>query len=193
MEQELMEEKKVFQVSTDLVLKNLQKRIDGLDKEISFFNLVSPSSMLKKVTSYIPPNDVFKLTDISLIDYAIALYLSKLSYEEAQEKCQYLHEIKFALNSVDAQTLASSLRNQRKLSSVLEEQIRANYKELFDQEERGKDMDSVLEIITSNDFLSSCQQLFSLVKLQDEIENARQVAKKNCNNRFMSLSKKQDF
>ena len=61
---------------------------------------------------------------------------------------------------MDAQTLASSLRNQRKLSSVLEEQIRANYKELFDQEERGKDMDSVLEIITSNDFLSSCQQLF---------------------------------
>ena len=80
---------------------------------------------------------------------------------------------------MDAQTLASSLRNQRKLSSVLEEQIRANYKELFDQEERGKDMDSVLEIITSNDFLSSCQQLFSLVKLQDEIENAREVAKKN--------------
>ena len=157
MEQELMEEKKVFQVSTDLVLKNLQKRIDGLDKEISFFNLVSPSSMLKKVTSYIPPNDVFKITDINLIDYAIALYLSKLSYEEAQEKCQYLHEIKFALNNMDAQTLASSLRNQRKLSSVLEEQIRANYKELFDQEERGKDMDSVLEIITSNDFLSSCQ------------------------------------
>lgn len=179
MEQELMEKKKVFQVSTDLVLKNLQKRIDGLDKEISFFNLVSPSSMLKKVTSYIPPNDVFKITDISLIDYAIALYLSKLSYEEAQEKCQYLHEIKFALNNMDAQTLASSLRNKRKLSSVLEEQIRANYKELFDQEERGKDMDSVLEIITSNDFLSSCQQLFSLVKLQDEIENARQVAKKN--------------
>ena len=51
MEQELIEAKKVFQVSTDLVLKNLQKRIDGLDKEISFFNLVSPSSMLKQVTS----------------------------------------------------------------------------------------------------------------------------------------------
>ena len=36
MEQKLMEEKKVFQVSTDLVLKNLQKRIDGLDKELVF-------------------------------------------------------------------------------------------------------------------------------------------------------------
>ena len=74
MEQELMEEKKVFQVSTDLVLKNLQKRIDGLDKEISFFNLVSPSSMLKKVTSYIPPNDVFK---IMLSLYILASYLMK--------------------------------------------------------------------------------------------------------------------
>ena len=59
MEQELMEKKKVFQVSTDLVLKNLQKRIDELGAKIHFFNLVSPSSMLKKVTSYIPPNDVY--------------------------------------------------------------------------------------------------------------------------------------
>ena len=179
MEQELMEKKKIFQANTNLVLKNLQRRIDVLDEEIRFFNFVSPSSMLKNVTSHIPPNDIFKITDIGLIEYAIALYLSKLSYEEAQEQSQYLHEIKFALNSMDAQTLASSIRNQRKLSSVLEEQIRANYKEIFNQEEREKSMNPLLEIINSKDFLSSCQQILPLVKLQDEIENVRQVAKTN--------------
>lgn len=81
MEQELMEEKKVFQVSTDLVLKNLQKRIDGLDKEISFFNLVSPSSMLKKshliFHQMMYLNLLILVLSIMLSLYILASYLMK--------------------------------------------------------------------------------------------------------------------
>ncbi len=75
MEQELMEEKKVFQFSTDLVLKNLQKRIDGLDKEISFFNLVSPSSMLKKKSHLIFHQMMYLKLLILVLSIMLSLYI----------------------------------------------------------------------------------------------------------------------
>lgn len=159
MKESQTQKEKKYKFATDLLFSALQKRTQDINKQLDHF--VGPSDFLKIVPSNILFNNILDTVKIPLIEYAISLYLSQLEYKEAKDKSFYLYEIEYAMHNINPAILATGIKSLAKpvLARSIEKEILKRRKE----EKLGNleyyEIEPVLDIVHSDEFLTSCQKL----------------------------------
>lgn len=172
---EFTSDRALLEFCSQMIQTRLQERIDEINDQIKQFHSVSP--YLRGVMPYVQPSNILAFADIDPYDFLMALYVSRLSYEDAQNYDVELLEIKNLLTQMDSREFAAALGKVTKLSKYLIKNALSFQKNTFKGQEKLLAVDHTCDILQSDEFLKCCSKLIIYASFQKDIIDGLNILK----------------